>query len=384
MKRMKFISLLSLLILIGFNGFGQKDTTLSKSEFKPSGKLWGYVFGDYNYKTHADSLSRGKNQYAGKSYPKGSDAFAFRRIYLGYDYNISEKFSTELLLAHESDAVDAGGDRVFFIKAANLRWKNIIHNNDLIFGQMATPVFALMSEKVWAYRSVEKTIIDMRGLASSNDFGIAWQGKLNDKGDFGYNFMVANGTAQKLENDKYKKVYGEVYAKFMDQQIIVDVTSDYEPTSATQSKTTIHGMIAYQTDPITLGIEVFSQTQKNYAVDSINGTKINANVVPFGFSAFLRGQIVHEKLNYFARADSYNPDNKYDNSNLYTEAVPYPAKKYSETFITAGLDFKPVKNVHIIPNLWLDTYKSKLNNVSGMAKNDYDMVARLTVYYIFK
>ena len=394
MKKIKQIKQLWLVILavslmsgmqIDLQGQTTQPSNSSQTpEFKPSGKVWGYVFADYYYKTHADSLSRGKTQYAGKTYPKNYNAFAFRRIYLGYDYNISEHFSTELLLTHEGDVVDPSGDRSVYIKAANLRWKNILPNNDLIVGQMGTPIYSTVSEKVWSYRSIEKTVTDMRGLGSSNDLGIAWQGKLNDKGDFGYNFMVANGTAQKLEIDKYKKIYGEIYAKLMDQKIIIDLTSDYEPSSTTQSKTTIHGMIAYQTDPITIGIEVVSQTQKNYAVDSANGTNTNANLVPFGFSAFLRGQIIHEKLNYFARFDNYNPDTKFSTSTLYPKASPYPANKYSENFITAGLDFMPVKNVHVMPNIWVDSYKNKLSNVSGMAKSDYDMTLRLTVYYIFR
>ena len=366
---------------------GQPASTDQPTEFKPSGKVWGYVFGDYYYKTHADSLSRGKTQYAGKSYPKDFNAFAFRRIYLGYDYNISEKFSTELLLTHESDVTDGSGDRIFYIKAANIRWKNIVKNNDLVVGQMATPLFALMSEKVWGYRSIEKTVADMRGFGSSNDVGVAWQGKLNDKGDYGYNFMVGNGTAQKIETDKYKKVYGELYAKLMGQKIIIDVSGDYEESATSpvaKNKTNIKGFVAYTTDPLTVGVEVVSQTQKNAVIDSLNGAHVNANMVPFAFSFFVRGQLIKSKLNFFARFDSYNPDTKFSESTLYPKASPYTGAKYTENFITAGLDFTPVKNVHFMPNIWVDTYKNKISSATGLAKSDYDMTARLTFYYVFR
>ncbi|HVN58641.1 MAG TPA: hypothetical protein VMT63_10110 [Bacteroidales bacterium] len=361
----------------------QVQTDNKPAEFKPSGTLWGYVFGDYYVKTHADSLSRGKTQYAGKSYPKNYDAFAFRRIYLGYDYNISEHFSAEFLLSHESDVVDPSGDRSMYIKAANIRWKNIIPNNDLVIGQMNTPLFALVSEKAWGYRNIEKTVADMRGFGSSNDFGIAWQGKVDSKGTFGYNFLISNGTAQKLETDKYKKFWGEIYAKLLDQKLTLDFASDYEPLNGTQSKTTVKGFAAYQTTPVTIGIEVVSQTQKAYATDSISGSNVSANIVPFGFSAWIKGTVIKSKLNYFARFDTYNPDTKFSTSTLYPKAKPYSANKYTENFITAGLDYTPVKNVHIEPNLWVDTYKSKLTTVSGKAKSDYDMTARLTFYYVF-
>lgn len=354
------------------------------SDFKPSGKVWGYAFGDYYLKTHADSLNRGKTQYAGKLYPKDFNAFDFRRIYLGYRYNISEDFSTELILAHEGDVVNGTGDRMVYVKAANLRWKNIVPNNDLVIGQTATPTFAMMSEKVWGYRSIEKTVADMRGFGGSTDMGVAWQGTLDAKGSYGYNFMVGNGTGQKLENNRYKKFYGEVYAKLMDQKVILDLTSDREISSPSQSKTTVKGFIAYQTDPITAGIEVVTQVQKNYKVDSINGSEVNANVVPFAFSAFVKGQIIKNKLNFFARYDSYNPDTKYSSTDRYPVAKPYTVNLYTEKFFTGGLDFTPTKNVHFMPNVWLNTYKSKLDNVSGLAKSNYDMTVRLTFYVIFK
>ena len=63
------------------------DTT-----FKPSGNLWGYVFGDYAVKTHSDSANRGgSNQYTNVA--KTRNAFQIRRVYVGYDYTINKKYS---------------------------------------------------------------------------------------------------------------------------------------------------------------------------------------------------------------------------------------------------------------------------------------------------
>lgn len=71
-----------------------------KEEFKPSGKIWGYAFGDYAYKLHADSAQRGNVQYS--RLLKDYNSFNFRRIYLGYDYQFTANISSQLLLAHES------------------------------------------------------------------------------------------------------------------------------------------------------------------------------------------------------------------------------------------------------------------------------------------
>src|ERR1035437_9565921 len=90
-----------LLILLSLSSFSQKDTT--KVEFKPSGKLWGYTFGDFLYKAHTNSYNMSNTQYA--STPKDFNTLEFRRIYLGYDYDISEHFSTQFLLAYEGTSL---------------------------------------------------------------------------------------------------------------------------------------------------------------------------------------------------------------------------------------------------------------------------------------
>jgi hypothetical protein len=338
------------------------------------------VFGDYFLKVHADELNRGNMQYS--NLPKDFNAFSFRRIYLGYDYQISRKFSTQLLLANENDNADLIGERTVYIKAANLRWKDIIPNNDLVIGQTATPVYALLSEKIWGYRSIEKTVTDMRKLNSSNDLGISWQGKGNEKGSWGYNLMLANGTAQRPENDKYKKFYGELYTKLFDQKLIVDVTGDYEVSSMSKSISGIRGFLGYESKSLNGGIEIYSRVAKGAAKDTLNGDanmKIT-DITPFAISVFMRGQIIGSTLGYFARYDNFNPDRNFDANAQYLTRIPSD----KENFITAGLDWSPVNNVHFMPNIWYNSYNSMLNNVSGKVKHDYDLTARMTFYYIFR
>src|ERR1035437_970985 len=217
MKKLQIM--LIALILLSFNAFSQKDTAQTKKAFVPSGKLWGYVFGDFTYKAHTNSFNMSNTQYA--TTPKDYNLFDIRRIYLGYDYDISEHFSTQLLLAYEGQNA-SDGSRTVFIKAANLRWKNIFKNSDLVMGQMSTPTFATTSESVWGYRSLEKTIMDERKIGGSNDVGVSLQGKLNDKGDYGYNLMISNGSGATPETDKFKKFYADMYIKFMDQKFMLD------------------------------------------------------------------------------------------------------------------------------------------------------------------
>ncbi|HTB24678.1 MAG TPA: hypothetical protein VK711_04875, partial [Puia sp.] len=145
------------------------NDSLYRSGAEGSGRIWGYAFGDFAYKGHSDSLSRGgSNQYTGIR--AQTSMFQFRRIYLGYDYNISKKFSAELLLAAEDNfppgappvgsaagttttfaAGNSTGDLLtnqkmtFYIKNMNIRWKGIWKGTDLVVGESATPAFPYIS-----------------------------------------------------------------------------------------------------------------------------------------------------------------------------------------------------------------------------------------------
>ena len=107
--------------------------------FKPMGKVWGYVFGDYAYVNHADQYASSRansnvtyENSTGATWPQNYSAFDFRRIYLGYDYSFAPKFSSQLTLANEEGKpnIDQSSNRDFYIKYASIRWKGLYHNAD--------------------------------------------------------------------------------------------------------------------------------------------------------------------------------------------------------------------------------------------------------------
>jgi len=365
--------------------------------FKPSVKVWGLIFGDFEYRPHSDSLLRGTTQYAGISYPdpKNFSSFDIRRIYLGGDFIFTNKISGELLLANEGNT-DNQKNATFSIKTANICWNNIYKNANLIIGRAMTPAFPLLTEKVWGYRSIERTIADMRNIASAVDLGVSLQAKLNDSGTAGYNLMIGNGSVgtppngQKAENDMFKKFYGDIWAKLFDKKLVLDFYADYERDQLTdlatgrpfpKSKYTFKGFIAYQSRKVTIGVEAFMQTQQNFSIYTQTGsTKADtANAYSVGISGYIYGPIWKKKLGFFARYDIYNPDTKYNAAYTYQTGNV----NYSETFMTAGLDWMPFKNFHLMPNVWIDSYKDR-QMINGVAKNDYDMSVRMTFYYVYK
>ncbi|MGN6249326.1 MAG: hypothetical protein ACTHNG_13305 [Ginsengibacter sp.] len=412
MKKKTTLSLLSLLFVLFF-GFQfsplkveaqTKDTT-----FKPQGKIWGLVYADYFYKSHADALNRGSYQYS--KLDKDISAFQYRRVYLGYDYAISKKFSAQILLAAENDvqasttgvSKGAAGDILVnnsfapYIKFANIRWKDIWKGTDLVVGGTLTPTIEAASEATWAYRSVERTILDFN-KTNPFDYGIKLQGKFDPATqNFGYDVMIGNGTNAVPENDKYKWFYGDLWAKLFNKKLWIDVFADYNKIGYTNnnpgyphSRNALKMTLAYVTVPFTIGAEGFINNNKNDVEGiTISGTEKDTtvlNAAARGISVYAHGIILKNKLAFFVRYDNFNPDTKYNNTKYVTYAAPKGNVYEPNTitnFITAGLDITPVKAVHFEPNIWYVGYNGQQANLSGSASHDYDLVWRMTFYFVF-
>ena len=419
------------------NAQSMTDTT---TEFKPHGNLWGYTFGDFAYKGSSDNLNRGgSNQYTGM--PANANTFQFRRIYLGYNFDVSPKFSTELLLAAEDDYngasitqgsggtsvgdVTAGGKFTPYVKLANVRWKNIFKNSDLVVGQQSTPGFAKTgrndqtAEEVWGYRSIERTITDIRRTPSF-DLGVSLQGWFDKTGNFGYMLMMGNGNSAKPATNSYKEFYGDIYAKFLNKRLVIDLYQDYEklnwgvfvkgpngPEYEDRNMTKL--FVAWNTPKLTVGFEGFQNTiMSGIKVTGVDGNTYYRTQHTMAESFYVRGRILSQpngdpKLNFFARYDNYDPSGDLssiaNNSNTksFSNSVSQYDASTKENFVTFGLDFMPFKNVHFMPNVWMNTYNSSLsntgvssdnikytamnNNVTGVKGTD--AVYRLTFYYIF-
>jgi hypothetical protein len=378
-----FFAFVTFFCFLSINATSQ-DSTKSKEEFKSSGKIWGYAFGDYAYKLHADSAQRGNVQYS--NLPKNYNSFNFRRIYLGYDYQFTPNISSQFLLAHEStfeanssstDALSNNNSAVY-IKAMNIRFKNVIPRATIVLGQQATPTFATLGDGIWGYRSIEKTIADMRSVSSSTDLGVGVFGKIGKNENVGYDVLIGNSNGAKLENNNFKKIYTSLYVYFFDKKLVIQGNYEHDRSALTpvrQDISNFKAFAAYKTSTTTIGIEAFRQLKTNNTL----ADSVYANVTPTGISFYVTQQLTKDKLNLFARADFYNPDDKFIGDKNY--ASGYNTNK--ETFATIGLDFVASKNVHIMPNLWYNQYQSKLVGASGNFKSDYDLEGRITLYFLF-
>jgi hypothetical protein len=227
--------------------------------------------------------------------------------------------------------------------------------------------------------------------------------------NFGYNLMVGNGSSAKPEGDNFKWFYADVYHYFANKKLVVDVYADYERLNWTSkwqhARQMWKGYIAYNSaatakgmDPgngFTVGVEYFINNLKNDNFSTAISSEVDTlTTAAKGLSMYVHGDIVKSKLRFFARVDLYNPNNKVDNSvyvkytgntgnyndNSYSlGTTPTGDQTYKQTFMTAGLDFTPVKNVHFMPNVWYNHYATQL----ATANDDHDLVWRLTFYYVF-
>lgn len=423
-------------LLTSSYAFSQEEKP--KEEFKPSGKVWGYAFGDFYYKmggaktADADSflIEKGDTIIKAKRWgnaefaqkPKDFYAFTFRRIYLGYDYQFAPNISSRILLESSDGVTTSAGDRTVFIKALYLEWKNIFPKQTLKLGQISTPSWSTFTEAKWAYRSIEKTIGDMRGISRSNDLGIGLSGTISDMkstpADSGakavsllnitYNAMWGNGRGSKPEDNYAKVVYGEVIFKILNS-ILLEGYAEYDYSDNmyiggeksgsrySTAKTIYKGFIGYEHELFTVGAEAVQAVQENVkfaAVDSATGTKKDTtDLEQFGLSFWARGTLIKDKLFAFARYDMYSPDINRRGWEYYKKDSD--SKRYDETLLLIGLDWHPVKNVQIMPNLWINYYEDMSSNeidyqatgakkyLAEKAKRDADVVSRFTLLFKF-
>lgn len=434
----------------------KKDDPIDTA-WHPQRRVWGYSFGDFSYVGNAPAIlstpvgATGNSQTPfGKEnnyyqVPKGRNQFQFRRIYLGYDYEITKKFKAEMLLEaapneNTQPAAAAGattgiangdnladGKLAFYIKNFNLRTRDVWNGTDFVIGEMSTPGFALnepgtnapttLSESTWGYRSIEKTITDFHSN-NSFDVGAALQGTFDPKTkNFGYVVMVGNNTKATNVNiynnttstttlsptnpqpntGFFKIFYGDIWGKFANGHVVADIYADYAKTASNLANAGVtagtvgpqeHNMekifIAYLSKPVNIGVEAYTQKIGNAVID--NTAKVADDATVRGFSFWVRGAIA-SGWNYFARYDNYNPDTKFVAGDVYGS----PLTNYSaydptvkQQFYTFGLDYNPTKNVHFMPNVWLDQYKSQYaSTTNGYLPGATTAVYRLTFFFTF-
>ena len=339
--------------------------------FGQSGKISGYMFGDYFYNIARDPAidSLSNTVLNGE---KDFNGFQFRRIYFTYDYEISKTFDTRFRLEADQSANTSNGKIGVFVKDAYLKWNNIFEGSDLILGIQPGPAFEI-AESIWGYRSLEKTILDLRGIVSSRDFGISLKGKFDNSGNLNYWVMVGNNSGNSPEIDKYKRFYGHLYFKPL-KNISVTVYGDLKlrPSFTANSITLNNNDITTaifagysEKEKFSAGVESFLQLRENgYFEPGITNliyqAKKTLGISVYGSYSFTPMTAAVLRFDHFD--PNMDPDFESDSRNYFIFSFVY----------------KPDPVVSIMPNVLIETYESATGN-----SYDTSVTGRITFYYSF-
>jgi len=338
------------------------------------GKISGYMFGDYFYNILRDSTIDNLNN-TGLSGIQDLQGFDFRRIYFTYDYTISDQFSTRFRL--ESQTLVSVNNTLFvtYVKDAYLNWKNIFKGSNFIFGIQPTPAFGV-AEDYWGYRSLERTILDLRRIVGSRDLGASLKGRLTSSGSIKYWLMYGNGSTLATEGDKFKRTYAQVDLQpseewrltlYGDYRFKADKEFSQIDQSFKNDALTTDLFLGYQKkNNFSFGVESFWQVTYNDAIQTTETDYVIQNRNALGVSLFGWYKFT-DMLVGVGRYDYYDPnisgDFRGDARNLFI----------------AGLSFILNEKVAIIPNFLFETYEQPEDGVTI----DPSLTGRITFYFQF-
>lgn len=337
----------------------------------------GLMFGDYFYNTSRDpNIATMPNVATGGA--KDLNGFQFRRIYFTFDDDLSPSFTTRFRLEADQAALSSNGKISVFVKDAYLQWKNAFGQSDLWFGEQPTAAYDA-SESAWGFRSLEKTIMDLRGIVPSRDLSVALKGKFDANGKYNYWVSVGNNSGNSPEIDKFKRFYFQFRYKPSDNfqfAIYDDIKQNpklVDPNNANNkladnTNTFAAFVNVAKKDKYSLGFETFVSS-------TANGNKVGA-LPPFqlsskkaiGYSAWGWYQF-NTIAGVVGRYDYFEPNNgsatvfEGDKRNLYLFA----------------LFLKPHKNVWIMPNVEIESYEDSPTGASY----ETSVTPRLTFYCTF-
>ena len=364
MKRLLTLTM-SLLVSMNF---------LIAQEVTNKGRLSSYIFGDYFYNLTRDTGIASLPDVANGG-ARDLNGFQLRRVYFTYDYDISETFTTRFRL--EADGVaNTSNNRIgVAVKDAYLQWRNIFKGSDLIFGIQPTPTFEV-SEGIWGNRFLEKTMIELRGIAPSRDIAITLKGNILSDGFLRYWIMIGDGSNNSPEVDKYKRFYAHLqlnplkdltatfYADFKARPAINDPNSTTNPpVTLSNNDLTYAIFVGYKKkDFYTFGAEAFLNQRQN---GMITGTEVKDRI-GIGLSVFASYNFM-KQLALVGRYDYYDPNT---DSNVSGD---------SRNWFIFSLNFKPDEKVTISPNVIIETYESL---PSGRTIKS-SVTPRITFFYSF-
>jgi hypothetical protein len=267
-----------------------KPKEVPKSPF-PAGKISGLMFGDYYWydKWHQDQISATNTTAV-----QGQQGFWFRRLYLTYDLQFNEKFTTRFRLEANSNGQFAGGNLVPYVKDAYLKW-TYTGKQQLTLGIQPSLTFDWL-EGFWGLRHIEKTPADLYRIDSSRDFGLTASGPIGPVKNLFYAAQLGNESGTGSETEKYKIVRFEGRYD-MNPGIALEGLYSYGKRPNGQNRKTAQGFVGFRTKIFRVGGQYLWQERQS-GKSSVPDQKLDI------WSGFGVWEVLPKKAELFARVDS--------------------------------------------------------------------------------
>ena len=285
-------------------------------EFKPSGKLDGRIFANFNTQIGAEDMN--------------PSAFVLERAYFGYTYKMAPDFSARILLDIDNDLSYASPktDTTFTAKSSkrNAFFKNaaIFYTKDgLKVGLGIQGTFSMKyQEKVWGRRYVSKSYLDLNKFSPTADLGVSAE-YTSDM--FAFDIAIFNGEGYQVaqpEDDNDYKISTGAALFLMDKDLILRGVNEYKDNGIVMNSTTFFA--GYSADAFTLGFE-YNTTSNFGNADGIDRS---------GFSAY----------------GSYNLSEKIAIFGRYDDVETSTVTKADNSLIIGGVEYKILKNLKVAAN----------------------------------
>jgi len=281
-----------------------------------------------------------------------------RRGYLTFDSEFTKKLSGRMRFELNQD-----GDFDVFefeVDFKDLYLQAAVGEHRILFGLSQTPTFALI-EPFWGYRHVERTPMDLQGIAS-RDTGIAANGPIAKDGSISYRVMYGTQLEFGSDSNDAGEWMGAVSWE-PNANWVVEVYGDFEdPLSAGDGRRTLQGFLGYRTEAARLGLQYSDQVR-----DNSPGIKL----------ASLFGVVdLSENWSFLGRVDRlFEPS-------IRGEDIAYlpfdPDAK--ATLLILGVETRPYKFFSLVPNIEYIQYDDP-SGPEPMPEND--LLVRLTLYMKF-
>ena len=335
----------------------------------------GLVFGDYFYNITRDEAAETFEDVT-LAGDEDLNGFILRRIYLTFDTDISEEFAARFRLESTATDVLPNGKTTVFVKDAYLHWKKALGLSDFYFGIHPTPAFEV-SEGAWKYRSLEKTILDLRGIVSSRDLGVSLRGPLTSSRKYNYWIAFGNGNGNFPERDEFKSVYLHFHWKpnenfqftaYQDFRFLPDIPDPNVPTAElSQDFFTTAWFATYGRKGLYgVGYEGFITNQEN-------GTRLGTTppfILDTGTTTGHSFWAWYEFNTLIGIVGRYDYFDRNSHSDITGDA---------RDLIIGSLVIRPHNNVWIMPNVFYETYQDAPDGRSF----DGALTARITFYFFF-